>query len=717
MHDSLFHQDAPVQHDDLYDDPYPDFLTWSPDTKKFTNTPRSSPYVIQQRNYQTIHSPLPAHLLHSDLDANWAHRGSFSSYSSASDASVSGSVPPPRIKLEEGFYPDHHRLSYDLQLLQAQGSPTGAPFSPTRSAFYSPPFQQQQLQQQQLQHHHQQLQQQHHHQQQTNASFASYRLPTGPNATMHPADLAPDAVSPLSYHPQAWHPPQDPFDLDHDQHINMATLDVGVDLGVGEMMDMDGMVVVSGGMPVGLGDDSIPMGNPGVDVGSVPEETGEEDADGEDDWEAHSYQQQQQHHQQLQHQHHQHQISAYSDAFQHSGQSMDVQQAEEVAEMDIVRIKSDDDHATHPRWPNSSRAPRGRSDQHNERPDSDGEGEERGGESQEASLGANGHSHSTRNGTRTVKSPLSTSSISNASDEDHKPEAEDEESAASDEEEEEEEDPDESPSSDDDYDDDNDPEFVLTTRSSRARRGASATPAGLGDASSYPGGPASYPTSGAFAEGRSLRPRAASARVRYNPYPGSASSAGAYSEFYDAQGYIVDGTSLAPSRGRYASTASGSISPPLDGNAAGRTRGVSAGQATPHAQSRAHSTGAHSASSASRGGVRAPVSVPIPVPVPNLTKKSRGRRVPTMESLEDLRSAASGAGRKRQGPAGKGARMYLCEVEGCGKCFARGEHLKRHVRSIHTYEKREWSFLRRAVCLTDALCSSQVHVPWLWQGL
>ena len=82
-------------------------------------------------------------------------------------------------------------------------------------------------------------------------------------------------------------------------------------------------------------------------------------------------------------------------------------------------------------------------------------------------------------------------------------------------------------------------------------------------------------------------------------------------------------------------------------------------------------------------------SLPIPIPVPNLTKKSRGRRVPTMSSLEDLRSAASGAGRKRQGMGGKTARMYMCEVKGCGKCFARGEHLKRHVRSIHTYEKRE----------------------------
>lgn len=33
--------------------------------------------------------------------------------------------------------------------------------------------------------------------------------------------------------------------------------------------------------------------------------------------------------------------------------------------------------------------------------------------------------------------------------------------------------------------------------------------------------------------------------------------------------------------------------------------------------------------------------------------------------------------------------MYVCKVEECGKCFSRGEHLKRHIRSIHTHEKRE----------------------------
>ena len=69
-----------------------------------------------------------------------------------------------------------------------------------------------------------------------------------------------------------------------------------------------------------------------------------------------------------------------------------------------------------------------------------------------------------------------------------------------------------------------------------------------------------------------------------------------------------------------------------------------------------------------------------PVPVPNLTKKSRGRRVPTAQQV-----VSEGTMQKRG---------YMCKVAGCGKCFARGEHLKRHVRSIHTNEKREWFALR-----------------------
>lgn len=87
--------------------------------------------------------------------------------------------------------------------------------------------------------------------------------------------------------------------------------------------------------------------------------------------------------------------------------------------------------------------------------------------------------------------------------------------------------------------------------------------------------------------------------------------------------------------------------------------------------------------SSSRRRPRATSALPLPVPVPHLTKKSRGRRVPTVSSLEDL---STGFGKKK-GSSGKNSRVYLCEIDGCGKCFARGEHLKRHVRSIHTYEK------------------------------
>ncbi|OJA11878.1 hypothetical protein AZE42_03268, partial [Rhizopogon vesiculosus] len=66
-----------------------------------------------------------------------------------------------------------------------------------------------------------------------------------------------------------------------------------------------------------------------------------------------------------------------------------------------------------------------------------------------------------------------------------------------------------------------------------------------------------------------------------------------------------------------------------------------------------------------------------PIPVPNLTKKSRGRRVPT--AVDDTTEGEAIEGRK--------GRVYVCKVEDCGKCFSRGEHLKRHIRSIHTHEK------------------------------
>ncbi|KAJ7821391.1 hypothetical protein B0H14DRAFT_2831480 [Mycena olivaceomarginata] len=99
--------------------------------------------------------------------------------------------------------------------------------------------------------------------------------------------------------------------------------------------------------------------------------------------------------------------------------------------------------------------------------------------------------------------------------------------------------------------------------------------------------------------------------------------------------------------------------------------------------------------------------IPLPVPVPNLIKKSRGRHVPAValpaanafsptpvpsSSAGASSSSSSGGGLGRTGSAGSvgggGAeRSFVCAVEGCGKCFVRGEHLKRHVRSIHTHDK------------------------------
>ncbi|KAI0066657.1 hypothetical protein BV25DRAFT_1796900, partial [Artomyces pyxidatus] len=68
------------------------------------------------------------------------------------------------------------------------------------------------------------------------------------------------------------------------------------------------------------------------------------------------------------------------------------------------------------------------------------------------------------------------------------------------------------------------------------------------------------------------------------------------------------------------------------------------------------------------------------VPVPNLTKKSRGRKVPVVAQPAERHS-------QTKNPRAGSPRLHVCQVEGCAKCFKRREHLKRHVVSIHTYEK------------------------------
>jgi len=88
-----------------------------------------------------------------------------------------------------------------------------------------------------------------------------------------------------------------------------------------------------------------------------------------------------------------------------------------------------------------------------------------------------------------------------------------------------------------------------------------------------------------------------------------------------------------------------------------------------------------SASQSERRGPRTRTAPPVPVP--NLTKKSRGRRVPTKVAGD--KEITQKEAPPKEGVQ-KGGRVYVCKVEDCGKCFSRGEHLKRHIRSIHTHE-------------------------------
>ena len=125
--------------------------------------------------------------------------------------------------------------------------------------------------------------------------------------------------------------------------------------------------------------------------------------------------------------------------------------------------------------------------------------------------------------------------------------------------------------------------------------------------------------------------------------------------------------------------------------------------------------------------------IPLPIPVPNLNKKSRGRKVPYVtndnitimkrkstaakafikqeedveeeeedddesgDEFEDRSRSSTRSRRKKltpemsKTPSGEN-RTFICVVPGCGKCFVRSEHLKRHVRSIHTHDKRELLF-------------------------
>ncbi|KAH0591444.1 hypothetical protein H2248_001521 [Termitomyces sp. 'cryptogamus'] len=208
--------------------------------------------------------------------------------------------------------------------------------------------------------------------------------------------------------------------------------------------------------------------------------------------------------------------------------------------------------------------------------------------------------------------------------------------------------------SEDDDDDMRDPEFVLR------RKGRNRTSS---VSSSFP------------LEGRNLR------SGRFNPYPSSSSYSASPTDGGPSGEFVV-------SQQEQFSSPSSSSQPLRSRRAYSHTHAhtsVSPSTSEPYSPVSVTSTGAP------RRRARPTTSLPIPIPVPNLTKKSRGRRVPTMEDFKDeldLPVPAPIKGKKKGANAvAKIMRTYTCDVDGCGKLFARGEHLKRHIRSIHTYEK------------------------------
>lgn len=64
-----------------------------------------------------------------------------------------------------------------------------------------------------------------------------------------------------------------------------------------------------------------------------------------------------------------------------------------------------------------------------------------------------------------------------------------------------------------------------------------------------------------------------------------------------------------------------------------------------------------------------------------------GRYSPAPEDETDSSLSAAKRRRKRCKKSGDACKAFVCDIRGCDKRFRRSEHLRRHIRSLHTGEK------------------------------
>ncbi|CAH7687379.1 expressed protein, partial [Phakopsora pachyrhizi] len=87
-------------------------------------------------------------------------------------------------------------------------------------------------------------------------------------------------------------------------------------------------------------------------------------------------------------------------------------------------------------------------------------------------------------------------------------------------------------------------------------------------------------------------------------------------------------------------------------------------------------------------GRRPPISPDLGLPIPDGNLLIGLQSVPGGQAFDpNLNPNAETVKYCELTKTGKPKKIFICQVKGCGKCFKRSEHLKRHVRSIHTNDK------------------------------